>query len=341
MGPPRIFTDSNGAVKARHDYLPFGEELFAGTGGRTIALGYGEVDEVDNLRQNFTLKERDIETELDYFGAGYYGSLQGRFTSIDPYNIVREAQITGQSNPNKAKAQLSNYLRNRQQWNRYAYVANNPMKYVDPTGQFIELTGTEEEWQKAWERIKILVGKEGAKYLSTVEMCTNGHCGTYVSYKGGDESQRSAFASTSKLNGYLADIIDSNKTVEFRIANSFTKGDGTTVFTSSLVVGGAATVGSEESSTGNTQIFVNANASAIAEQVFSQPRMANRSNPRGERLWFEEDVVDAHEFGHAYANAIESMPLRNSSATYGRSVEFENLQRDTYPHRRNVRRAIE
>jgi hypothetical protein len=33
-----------------------------------------------------TQKERDNETSLDYFGARYYGSSQGRFLSPDPLN---------------------------------------------------------------------------------------------------------------------------------------------------------------------------------------------------------------------------------------------------------------
>jgi RHS repeat-associated protein len=32
----------------------------------------------------FTGKERDAETGLDYFGARYFSSAQGRFTSPDP-----------------------------------------------------------------------------------------------------------------------------------------------------------------------------------------------------------------------------------------------------------------
>lgn len=37
-----------------------------------------------SVRQKFTQKERDIESGLDYFGARYYSSAQGRFTSVDP-----------------------------------------------------------------------------------------------------------------------------------------------------------------------------------------------------------------------------------------------------------------
>jgi RHS repeat-associated protein len=62
-----------------------------------------------------TLKERDVETGLDYFLARYYASTQGRFTSPDPTLL----SVNG-FNP--------------QTWNRYTYVLNNPLAYVDPLG---------------------------------------------------------------------------------------------------------------------------------------------------------------------------------------------------------------
>jgi RHS repeat-associated protein len=107
--------DQSGSLAgvSRHDYLPFGEELFAGTGGRTISQGYSAPD---NVRQKFTQKERDIETGLDYFGARYYASTQGRFTGADPAPITTMQLV------------------NPQDLNRYAYVANNPLKFIDPNG---------------------------------------------------------------------------------------------------------------------------------------------------------------------------------------------------------------
>jgi RHS repeat-associated protein len=65
-----------------------------------------------------TLKERDIETGLDYFGARYYSSTQGRFTSADDFlNDTHPTDPAG--------------------WNLYAYVRNNPQRSVDPTGERI------------------------------------------------------------------------------------------------------------------------------------------------------------------------------------------------------------
>ena len=82
LGTPRMIFDASGDLDktTRHDYLPFGEELFAPTGRRSPALGYTG----DDVRQQFTQKERDIETGLDYFAARYYASVSGRFASVDP-----------------------------------------------------------------------------------------------------------------------------------------------------------------------------------------------------------------------------------------------------------------
>ena len=66
--------------------------------------------------QQFTGKERDSETGLDFFGARYFSGAQGRFTSPD------------------SDLGLKRILLNPQRWNRYAYVHNNPLAFVDPDG---------------------------------------------------------------------------------------------------------------------------------------------------------------------------------------------------------------
>jgi RHS repeat-associated protein len=105
LGTVRAVTDQNGSVVRRHDYAPFGEEIppQALTG--------------DNLR--FTGKERDPETQLDYFGARYYSNWTGRFTTVDPAVPV----VAAKKDP--------------QLWNRYSYVRNNPLRYIDPDGRCI------------------------------------------------------------------------------------------------------------------------------------------------------------------------------------------------------------
>jgi RHS repeat-associated protein len=81
-----------------------------------------------------TLKERDIETGLDYFGARYYASMQGRFTGADPYDTNIERQET--EDPKEATALFTAYIGQPQHWNHYSYALNNPLKYVDPDGLY-------------------------------------------------------------------------------------------------------------------------------------------------------------------------------------------------------------
>ena len=78
-----MVTDSNRRVISLHDYLPYGEEIYAGQAGRANPFGAP-----DGTRQRFTGQERDGETtpHLDYFQARYYSAAQGRFLSPDPEN---------------------------------------------------------------------------------------------------------------------------------------------------------------------------------------------------------------------------------------------------------------
>ena len=68
-----------------------------------------------------TGKERDAESGLDYFGARYYGSALGRFSSPDE-TLVDQAPQDPQS------------------WNLYSYARNNPLSNTDPDGQACQKT---------------------------------------------------------------------------------------------------------------------------------------------------------------------------------------------------------
>jgi RHS repeat-associated protein len=108
-------TRQDGTTAGCHDYVPFGEEIPAGTGPRSAC--YGAADDVN---QKFTGKERDSETGLDYFGARYFSGAQGRFTSPDwserpetiPYASLNDPQTFG----------------------LYTYARNNPLVFRDPDG---------------------------------------------------------------------------------------------------------------------------------------------------------------------------------------------------------------
>ncbi len=77
----------------------------------------------------FTGKERDSESGLDNFGARYNSSNIGRFITTDPLRITKQKLI------------------DPQQWNMYAYVRNNPLRFVDPTGMYV-CSGGESECAK-------------------------------------------------------------------------------------------------------------------------------------------------------------------------------------------------
>jgi RHS repeat-associated protein len=59
----------------------------------------------------------DPANARSYFGARYYRSDIGRFTTVDPELNIKDALV------------------DPQRWNRYAYVTNNPLKYTDPDGK--------------------------------------------------------------------------------------------------------------------------------------------------------------------------------------------------------------
>lgn len=121
----------DGSVKARYDYLPFGENLGAGLGGRTGPMGYGGTD---STRQKFTAKERDGESGLDYFLVRYYSSAQGRFTIPDEFkNGSHEFWILGNGDPEKQALSYSD-ITTPQSPNKYQYTYGNPLRYVDPDG---------------------------------------------------------------------------------------------------------------------------------------------------------------------------------------------------------------
>jgi|GEM_PF-6214259 len=113
-----MVADISGSLEdiKRHDYLPFGEEVSAGVGGRTTNQGYTQPS---GIRQGFTGYEKDGETGLNFAQRRYYSPTMGRFTSPDQPLVDQ-----WQSNP--------------QSWNLYGYVRNNPLNLVDPFGMAAE-----------------------------------------------------------------------------------------------------------------------------------------------------------------------------------------------------------
>ncbi len=109
-------TSMNQSIYDSMDYLPFGEQIAGDTGAT----------------HKFTGKERDIESGLDDFGARYYDSSLGRFTSPDeftggPIDLFEDDDPTSSALPYAD-------IFNPQSLNKYSYTYNSPLRYVDPTG---------------------------------------------------------------------------------------------------------------------------------------------------------------------------------------------------------------
>jgi len=156
LGSTRVVTKQDGSVKARYDYLPFGEEIPSSAGGRSSVSGYSATD---STRQKFTQKERDVESGLDYFLARYYSSAQGRFSSVDPINLTEER------------------LLDPQQINLYVYTRNDPLNLLDPTGATIDfdkdkngnLTKNGKYSQDLYKKYVEFLNKDSKKYASQLQ----------------------------------------------------------------------------------------------------------------------------------------------------------------------------
>ena len=101
LGSSNVITDGSGNVVEIAEYTPYG----------SLANHTGTVD-VDH---KFTGQRYDVSTGLYFYNARYYDPTLGRFTQPD--TIVQSP-----SDP--------------QSLNRYSYVRNNPVRFVDPSGHF-------------------------------------------------------------------------------------------------------------------------------------------------------------------------------------------------------------
>jgi RHS repeat-associated protein len=114
LGSASLELDGAGAVISYEEYFPYGSTSYQA--GRSAA-------EVGLKRYRYTGKERDGETGFDYHGARYYAPWLGRWTAVDRAGLVDGA-------------------------NMHAYVRDNPIRFIDPTGHQ-GLSPKEREWLHA------------------------------------------------------------------------------------------------------------------------------------------------------------------------------------------------
>jgi RHS repeat-associated protein len=110
LGSSSALTDANGGLVEECANYPFGtpREQFRPIGVRED--------------YQFTQKERDAESELHYFEARFLAANTGRFVRVDPLSWKLRSE----------------WLRTPQSLNLYVYGGGNPLKYIDPTGKYLE-----------------------------------------------------------------------------------------------------------------------------------------------------------------------------------------------------------
>jgi RHS repeat-associated protein len=104
LGSSSILTSVSGSVVDCNAFYPFGEQ--------DISICISS----NSTSHKFTGDERDTETNLDHTWFRQYTSAQGRWMTPDPAGLA----AVDPTNP--------------QSWNRYAYVFNDPLDFVDPLG---------------------------------------------------------------------------------------------------------------------------------------------------------------------------------------------------------------
>jgi RHS repeat-associated protein len=139
LGSPTLVMDTAGAVIERYDYHPFGEESLYSLEAADQASGTTEFtdayrapgDPTSKLTRRFQGREVDSELGMYDFGARIYRPDLGRFMTAD--SVVPDGLDS-------------------QSWNRHAFVRNNPLAFVDPSGHAdaqVTATGKDTEfWTK-------------------------------------------------------------------------------------------------------------------------------------------------------------------------------------------------
>lgn len=171
LGNVRAVTDEDGFVVSTHEFLPFGEEVLPMRSQTT---------------KRFTGHERDEETNLDYMLARYYSNQMARFLSVDP--------ATG-----RAAAPQS--------WNRYSYVQNMPLGFVDPDGRYLRSVTTssgktrtrQSELRSAVIKAHHNIGHSSAKHLSKAQSLQQNKKVAYDVTV--DDQARGKASTTKKLEG--------------------------------------------------------------------------------------------------------------------------------------------
>ena len=154
LGSIKMALNQMGGVDSYNDYYPFGMQM---PGRNSTASA--------DARYKFTGKERDAETNLDYFGARYYDSWRGQWGQVDP-------------KANKYPG-----------WSPYNYVLDSPVKNIDQIGQDVAFHESARQNKQFNNALKLFLGtKLGSEEMKRFQ---NDHK-IFVIYQVGDMGKKSA-----------------------------------------------------------------------------------------------------------------------------------------------------
>ena len=130
LGSAQFVTDWRGRQYEHIEYTPYGELWI-----EEVAAG------LDKLPFRFTGKEMDEETGLYYYGARYLDPKYSRWLSGDPAlgDYIPKAPIDDEAKKHNENLPGMGGVFNVVNLHLYHYAGNNPVKYVDPDGDEIEL----------------------------------------------------------------------------------------------------------------------------------------------------------------------------------------------------------
>jgi RHS repeat-associated protein len=128
----QIVIQSNLAVTVYYDAIRFTGTTSSGGGSSSSDVTYKQMKRY--IGQTF-----DPETDLLYLNARYYDGDRGQFLNQDPtFLIIGNAKKIKQ----KTGLELQQYLSDPQSLNSYSYTRNNPMRLVDPEGDYYREAAT-------------------------------------------------------------------------------------------------------------------------------------------------------------------------------------------------------
>lgn len=149
LGSASLITDNRGDEYERIEYTPYGETW--------IDIKQQNKAELVPMNYRFSAKELDKETGFYYFGARYLDPKYSRWISADPAlgEYIPAAPVSDEARRHNENLPGMGGLFNTVNLNLYHYASNNPIKYIDPTGQWIDNhdgTFTAEEGDTLWAK---------------------------------------------------------------------------------------------------------------------------------------------------------------------------------------------